>query len=147
VSETTLETEIKGGFDTILYNGFIEEIAARTAASASGRFAAYLRTQPLNEYFESDNGFLDKVTGSIGVFRQRGKNPVFMVRAGLGIPGSLNFLAGLYRGKTKKFEYTRKRDLLGDGWKSWGGEGRLEAESEAALERLIAEAEKRGQQQ
>jgi hypothetical protein len=123
---------------------FLEVLAATSAAGASHRFLEFLKNRRFNELFQNQT---DETRESINTYRLRGKKPAYVVKAGVGILGNLNYLAGLYRGKAvsksgKVFSYARKRDLIKDGWKAWGGEGKLKAASEEKLKKMIAEAEK-----
>ena len=140
-----IQAEAKGfdGPSAFLQSDFIEEVGAKSVASASGRFAEFLKNRRFDELFNDDTG---ETKGSIGKYRYKTKNPAYVVKAGVRIPGNLNYLAGLYRGHAvtksgKVFSYARKRDLINDGWKSWGGKGKLEAISEEMLEKMIAKAE------
>ena len=125
---------------------FTENVAAVSVATASGRFTAYLRNQRFHKYFEDRTG---ETRGSIGRYRYKTKAPAYVVKAGVGIPGSLNYLAGLYRGRAvsrsgKVFDYKGgARPMLEESWKAWGGKGKLETISEEVLEKMIAEAEKK----
>ena len=141
----TLETETRGGISLKPYGDLIESVAARSIASASGMFAEFLKNRRFDELFENRTG---ETKNSIGSYRYKGKKPAYVVKAGAGIKGGLNYLLGLYRGYrgvsgSGKVMYTKKRDLITGGWKDWGGEGRLEAVSEEMLERMIKQAEAR----
>ena len=124
---------------------FIEELAAKSVASTSRRFAEYLKNRRFDELFETKTG---KTKESIDIYRYKSKNPAYVVKAGVGIPGNLNYLMGLYRGRAtsrsgKVFSYARPRDLLTEGWKAWGGEGKLQAASEEMLNKMISDWERK----
>ena len=151
-----IQAETKGfdAFSAFLRSTAIEEAGAKAVASASGRFVEFLKSSRFDELFKSHGGKKGKhgnvyTRDTIKTYRYaRRKEPTYMVMAGVGISGSLNYLAGLYRGQAttksgKVFSYARKRDLVKGGWKAWGGKGKLEAAGEAALERMIADAEKK----
>jgi hypothetical protein len=141
-----MAAEMKGGISLApIKDFFVETLAARVAAKISGEFAAYLKNSRFDELFEDRTG---ETRESIGSYRYKSKAPAYTVRAGIGIPGNLNYLAGLYRGKAvsrggKAFSYARKRGLVNDGWKAWGGAGKLSAAYEEILKGVIAEAEKK----
>jgi len=139
-----IEAEVTGGLPEWLEGDFIEEVGAKSVASASRRFLEYLKNHRFDELFNDQTG---ETKGSIGTYRFKGEKPVYVVKAGCGITGNLNYLAGLYRGKAhsrsgKEFSYARKRDLINESWKKWGGTGKLEAASLEMLEKMIADAEK-----
>jgi hypothetical protein len=136
-----IEAEVAGGFPGWLQGDFIEEVGAKSAASASHRFAEYLKNHRFDELFNDQTG---ETKGSIDTYRFKGKKPAYVVKAGVGIPGNLNYLAGLYRGEArsrsgKLFSYARKRDLIIEGWKKWGGDRMLQSASRETLEKMIAE--------
>jgi len=151
-----IEAEVTGGFPDWLQGDFIEEVGAKSVASASHRFIEYLKNHRFDELFDEgsdenrkmkNGGLRISTRESIGTYRFKGKKPVYVVKAGVGIPGNLNYLAGLYRGKArsrsgKEFSYARKRDLLREGWKKWGGNEMLQSASQEMLEKMIADAEK-----
>jgi hypothetical protein len=136
-----IEAEITGGFPEWLQGGLIEELGAKSVASASRRFSEYLKNQRFDALFDDQTG---ETKGSIGAYRFKGEKPAYLVKAGIGIPGNLNYLAGLYRGRAhsrsgKEFSYARKRNLIVEGWKKWGGEAHLQSASQEMLQKLIAE--------
>jgi hypothetical protein len=150
-----IKAEITGDFN-IPHPDFIETLGAKSVSSASHRFVEFLKNRRFYELFNEGLGLRDKkgmflgshTVDTIDTYRFKGKHPTYVVKAGVGITGNLNYLAGLYSGRAvsksgKVFSYARKRDLINDGWKAWGGEGKLEAASEEQLEKMIAEAEKR----
>ena len=102
---------------------FIEDVSARTIAKVSNDFGNFVKTQRFASYFENQTGETIK---TFGAKRIRGKTPAFAVRAGLGIKGSLNYLAGLYRGSMKTqsgkiINFSRKRNILEESWKAFEG--------------------------
>ncbi len=116
----------------------VEELSAKVVASSSAQFAKWLRNSRFEKLFENRTG---ETKESIGLYRAKGKNPAYMVKAGVGIPGSLNYLAGLYRGKAKsksgkEFSYAAPRDLLTDGWRIWHGEQKVKEAYELYLRKL-----------
>jgi len=122
---------------------FVEDIAAASAAKIANEFASYIRQHRFDEYYKNQTG---ETKNSIGVFRMKSKVPAFTVRAGLGIRGNLNYLAGLYKGKSvsrsgKTFSYARPRDLMKSGWREFGGEGKLQHIYEQTLAKKIKESE------
>ena len=140
-----ITAEAKGfdGLTDFLQSAFIEEAAARSIASASGKFTEFLKNSRFDELFNEQSG---KTKSSIAKYRYKTKNPVYVVKAGAGIRGNLNYLAGLYKGQAvsrsgKVFHYSRKRDLITEGWKAWGGKEKLETIGEAMLNKMVADAE------
>ena len=148
----SMEAEATGGFDRLAKNAregyFTENVTAKGIATASRRFVEYLRNERFHEYFKSHKP-KEETRNSIDTYRYKTKDPAYVVKAGVGIPGSLNYLAGLYRGQAvsrsgKVFDYKGgARPMLEESWKAWGGKGTLEAITLEVLEKMIAEAEKK----
>jgi hypothetical protein len=142
----SVETEIKGSVDLSKISDFLlSALAGRTTAKVAGRFAEYLKNRRFEDLYENRTG---ETKESIGAYRYKSKTPAYIVKAGLGIPGNLNYLAGLYRGEAvsrsgKRFSYARKRDLINDGWASWGGGAKIESAYNEVLEGVIKEAEEK----
>ena len=140
-----ISAEIKGGNISLMPLGddFVESLAARSVAKISSEFAKFIKNRRFDELFNSQTG---KTKESIGAYRYKSKAPTYLVRAGLGIPGNLNYLAGLYRGKAvsrsgKVFQYEKKRDLINDGWNAFGGDSKVTDLYENTLNKAIGEAE------
>ena len=124
---------------------FIRDISARSVAKVGREFSDFLKYRRFGELFEDQTG---ETRESIGLHRARGKKPAYVVRAGIGIPGNLNYLKGLYRGRAvsrsgKVFSYARQRNLIDDGWRIWGAEQKAVAVGEEMLQRAVNEAEKK----
>ena len=139
-----ITTDIKGelNLNTVYGNNLVEEIASATAAKVSNEFAYYIRKNRYHDYFEKDTG---KTSDSIGVYRRSGRKPVYVIKAGLNIKGSLNYLAGLYKGQAvsrsgKKFNYYKPRNLIVPGWRDFKGDLRLRDAFQQILENKIKEA-------
>ena len=138
MSGVKLESEVKGG----LFLGtelFIEDLAGRCVAKTAFEFAEYLRARRFSDLFVSRTGGTLK---SIGAFRAGGNNPSYIIKAGIGVPGNLNYLAGLYRGKAlsrsgKPFDYAKKRDLLRGGWAAWNGNQKMGELSEQVAQKML----------
>ena len=141
-----IDTEIKGSISLKpIEEFFIENIAARTTAKTAAEFVNYLKNRRFDELFENQTG---KTRESIGLYRWKSKAPAYVVKAGVGVPGNLNYLAGLYRGKAvsrsgKVFSYARKRDLITEGWKVWDGDTQMANIGENMMQKSIGEAEKK----
>ena len=139
-----IKTEMAGNISLKpISDFFVENLAASAASRIANEFALYVKQHRFDEYYENKTG---ETKGSIGVYRGTAKKPVFVVKAGLGIRGSLNYLAGLYKGEAvsrsgKTFSYARPRDLIKTGWKEFGGAGKLQSLYEQTLQRKISEAE------
>jgi len=138
-----VSAEAEGGINLPIVDYFLEKLAARTVAKVSGEFAKHLERQRFNELFEDRTG---KTKKSIGAYRDRSRVPAYIVKAGLGIPESLNYLAGLYRGRAvsrsgNPVSYSQRRDLINGGWKAWGGDGKINAAYEEMLKKVIGESE------
>ena len=138
-----IKTEISGELNlkTIYGNDLVEDIASATAARVGNEFAYYIKKNRFNSLFENQTG---KTLDSIGVYRKTGRKPTFVIKAGLNIKGSLNYLAGLYRGQSvsrsgKKFSYYKPRDLIVPSWQSFGGDKRLNDVFQIILEKRIKE--------
>ncbi len=135
-----MKTEAEGSISlTALEENFVEIVAAKTVAKVSNLFSDYLKDKRFEVLFDSKTGETRK---SIGVFRSNAKNPAYIVKAGLGIPGNLNYLAGLYRGEAvsrsgKKFAYARPRDLINTGWTAWGGDRNIENIYDQILKKVL----------
>jgi len=124
-------------------NHFVEIIAARTVARVSGNFANYLRNVRFPQLFEERTG---QTRNSIDAYRAKGNNPAYLVRAGVGIPGNMNYLINLYKGRGKSstgsyFNYAKKRDLINEGWKQYDGESKMAMIYAQELQKAIKEAE------
>jgi len=135
-----IETNVRGEFNYAFELGsryLIEDIAAATAAKVSNEYAYFVKKR-FPDYFNTGTGKLKgtktkNTIDTIGVYRRSGKRKkeaVFVIRAGLGIKGSLNYLAGLYKGKAttqsgKEFTYLRARNLITETWQDFGGQKRL----------------------
>ena len=120
----------------------VEDIASATAAKTANEFANYVRDNRFNSLYNNKTG---ETKDSIGVYRLRGKNPVFASRAGLGVRGNLNYLAGLYRGYATSrsgntFSYDKPRDLITTAWRDFGGEGKINQYFHEILQKRIKEA-------
>lgn len=133
---------------------FIKELSARTVARVSGEYSRYLKEQRFDELFNNQTG---ETKGSIGTYRAEGKNPGYVVKAGIGIKGSLNYLAGLYRGEAvsgsgkrrigakafmfqggKRFLYAGgKRDLLRGNGKTFLTEPVIMKNYKAILDKMV----------
>ncbi|MCL2205705.1 MAG: hypothetical protein FWB82_04205 [Treponema sp.] len=141
-----INSEVKGNISLKpIEEFFIRDIAARSVAKVGREFSDYLRNRRFNQLFDDQTG---KTRESIGLHRRKGKTPAYIVRAGIGIPGSLNYLKGLYRGHAvsrsgKVFSFARQRNLIDDGWKMWGGKQKAVAVGEEMLQRAVNEAEKK----
>jgi len=142
-----IKSEVKGSVNLgAIENDFVREVGAKSVATASRRFVEFLRYRRFDQLFNSDTG---ETRDSIDTYRYKSKKmPAYVVKAGVGIPGNLNYLAGLYRGHAvsrsgKVFSFARQRNLIDDGWKAWGGDRELVATSEQTLERMIAKVEKK----
>lgn len=139
-----IKAEASGNISLMpLGDDFVREIGAAAASKVANDFTWYLKNRRFLDYFENQTG---ETKESIGVFRARGKKPAFVAKAGLGIRGSLNYLAGLYRGQAvsrsgKTFHFARKRDFIKGGWKDFEGQGRLKLAYNEILKRKIKEAE------
>jgi hypothetical protein len=148
-----IESETKGGFNFKPFSEyFFESISARITAKTAAEFVGYLKNRRFDELFHegSIKNRRGKKTGliristrdSIGMYRYKSKKPAYTVKAGIGIPGSLNYLEGLYKGGAvsksgKPINYTRKRDLITGGWKSWGGVAKTASIGEAVLQKAL----------
>jgi len=136
-----ITTEIKGELNlkSIYGNDLVEDIASATTAKVSNEFAHFIRENRYYNYFEKDTG---KTLSSIGVYRKSGSKPVYVIKAGLGIRGSLNYLAGLYKGQAvsrsgKTFSYYKPRDLIVPGWQEFNGDNRLHTAFKEILKNRI----------
>jgi len=143
--KTGIWIEESGGINlrAIYGDNLVADIASSTAAKLANEFAWYVRFHRFDELFENTTG---ETKDSIGVYRKRGKNPVFIVKAGLRIRGSLNYLAGLYKGQAKSqsgktFSYYKQRDLFTRGWIEFGGREKQAVYYQQMLEKRIKEAE------
>jgi hypothetical protein len=101
----------------------IENFAAASVVKVSAVFTEWLQKSKFHDVFEDRTGETRK---SIGFYRTKKKNPEYLIRPGVGIPGMLNYLYGEARGYAtsrsgKKFSYTKKRDVVNEGWKEWQG--------------------------
>ena len=142
-----ISSEIKGNINLKpIEEFFIRDIAARSVAKVSREFSDFLKYRRFGELFNDKTG---ETRESIGLHRTRGKKvPAYVVRAGLGVPGNLNYLMGLYRGRAvsrsgKVFSFARQRNLIDDGWRIWGGEQKAIAVGQEMLERAVSEVEKK----
>jgi len=150
-----ISAEIKGGNISLMPLGddFVESMAASTSAKIANEFGDFIKNRRFDELFESHGGVKGSIgkvftKDTIGAYRKKGKVPVYIVRAGLGVPGNLNYLAGPYRGKAvsragKVFSYEKKRDLINDGWKAWGGDQKAALIGEELAEKKVSEGEKK----
>ena len=141
-----IKGEIEGfdGLSKFMRSDFIEDVSAISAGSASRGFVEFLRNTHFDKLFNDQTG---ETKSSIDTYRYRGKNPAYVVKAGVRIPGNLNYLAGLYRGRArtksgKIFQYGRPRDLIIGGWKAYGGYEKLAATIQRVLNKKIEDAEK-----
>jgi len=154
-----ITTEIKGYMSLAsLEAWFIRDISARSVAKVGREFSDFLKYRRFGELFEEGNAENRRsrkngrerisTRESIGMHRHRSKKiPGYVIRAGIGIPGNLNYLAGMYRNDRvtssgKKF-YTKQRNLIDGGWKLWGAEQKAVAVGEEMLQRAVNEAEKK----
>ena len=122
---------------------FTETMSGRIVAKVSSVFARYLKKESFGGYFKDITG---KTRESIGFYRFKGKNPAYAVKAGAGVPGNLNYLSGLYRGRAvsqsgKAFEYSRKRDMLEESWAKWGGYSRAAEIGEEVMKKHLGDME------
>ena len=148
-----MDIEVTGGLIIEqLGPDFIESVSASATKRVSEEFAGYLRQHGFDKYYENQTG---ETRDSIQAFRKKGNSIVYAVKAGYGITGSLNYLAGLYRGKVnahsrktksgktvpvQKFSYCKPRPFLQAGWKDFGGSGRLKQLFEETFARRVKEA-------
>jgi|GEM_PF-4594734 len=152
-----IETNVRGELNyafLLASNYVIEEIAAVTAAKVSNEYSYFIKKR-FSDYFETGTGKLQgsklkNTVDTIGVYRRSGKGKkkaVFVIRAGLGVRGNLNYLSGLYRGEAtsrsgKTFHYYKPRNLITETWRDFGGQKRLSevfdsiAESRLEIKRL-----------
>ena len=138
---------------------FIRDLAARSVAKVAREFSDFLKYRQFDQFFNDGNAENRRsrkngrerisTRESIGFHREATKKiPAYAVRAGIGIPGNLNYLAGLYRGHAvsrsgKVFSFARQRNLIDDGWRIWGAEQKAVAVGEEMLQRAVNEAEKK----
>jgi len=141
-----ITTEIKGYMSLAsLEAWFIRDISARSVAKVGREFSDFLKYRRFGELFKDQTG---ETRESIGLHRHKSKKiPGYVIRAGIGIPGNLNYLAGMYRNDRvtssgKKF-YSKQRNLIDGGWKLWGAEQKAVAVGEKMLQRAVNEAEKK----
>jgi len=139
-----ITTETKGSINlSPIEEYFIENIAARTAARVSGNFVNYLKKTRFDKLFTSKTG---KTVSSIDGYRTRAKEPTYKVRAGVGVPGNMNYLKALYKGRGRSrsgnyFNYSKKRDLIKEGWQQYGGDQKMPMIFANELAKAIKEAE------
>jgi hypothetical protein len=139
-----IKAETKGSINlSPLEETFIEIIAARTVARVSGNFVTYLKNTRFDTLFDVQTG---ETKGSIGAYRAKAKQPTYLIRAGLGVPGSMSYLKNLYKGRGKSrsgnwFNYAKKRDLIKEGWKAYDGESKMSLIFANELQKAIKEAE------
>ena len=142
-----ISAEMKGNLLPV-EKEFLKDIAAKTAAKTAAEFADYLKNRKFEELFKNQTG---ETLGSVGLYRAKGTNPVYKVRAGVGVPGSLNYLAGLYGGSARSrlgkiFSYSKPRPLIRGGKKEFDVEKRLSENGGKIAGRVLSdlEAEKNG---
>jgi len=142
-----IDSEIKGNISLKpIEEFFIREVSARSVAKVSREFSDFLKYRRFGDLFKDQTG---ETRESIGIHRHKSKKiPGYVIRAGIGIPGNLNYLAGLYRGQAvsrsgKVFSFARQRNLIDDGWRIWGGEQKAVAVGSEMLQRAAGEAEKK----
>jgi hypothetical protein len=124
-------------------------IMGRALAGSSKDLAEYVRLHKLSgQSLEAPTG---ETRGSVKPHRMTkryGIVPAYVVRPGVGIKGSLNYLAGVARGYAvaksgKQFFYKRPRPFIAEAWKEWGGARKVRKNSEAVLDRYLKELETR----
>jgi hypothetical protein len=139
-----ITTETKGSINlSPIEEYFIENIAARTVARVSGNFVNYLKKTRFEQLFTSRS---EKTVSSIDAYRTRAKEPTYKVRAGVGVPGNMNYLKALYKGRGRSrsgnyFDYSKKRDLIKEGWQQYGGEAKIPMIFANEMAKAIKEAE------
>jgi hypothetical protein len=148
--------ETKGSVDmSRIAPFFIETLSGKAVAKVAAVFTQYLKDVQFKNFFVNRT---DETRESIGLYRGTSKKPVYVVKAGVDITGSLNYLMGLYRGEVnesvrktksgkiipvKAFRYSRPRNMLEESWKRWGGDEKAKAVGNEMIDRYIKEAEEK----
>jgi hypothetical protein len=123
--------------------GDMYAIFGKTFALSSAKFAEYVRLQKLSD--QSLNALTGETRDSLKSYRMTKKYgvvPAYMVRPGVGIPGSLNYLYGMARGfafskSGKQFYYARPRPFMKEAWEEWGGKKQVRSYAEAVKDSYI----------
>ena len=123
----------------------LKAVAGESLALASFRFAEYVRLNKLS------GQSLPKLTGetwdstrSYLMTKKYGANPAYMVRPGVGIRGSLNYLYGMARGfavakSGEEYYYKKATPFITEAWKEWGGGRQVRTLSEAVQASYLRE--------
>jgi hypothetical protein len=123
--------------------GDIYAIFGKTFALSSAKFAEYVRDYKLSgQSLYEPTGETKESTKPYRMTKKYGVVPAYLVRPGVGIPGSLNYLYGMARGfavakSGKQFFYARPRPFIKEAWEEWGGKKQVRSYAEAVKDSVI----------